>query len=162
MNGLSGPPKAWDVKYIGRGVSLREKPPPAWWDGSENVGLSNASIGENPMPENLRVPPQVRPLKSRGTEEARLAERWLSVQERKVSPAFRDDGDKLHHREGKPDHRLRPLNDRFGDKGGRVRDGQNVRERSTLEKPPLAAVVGSEARMSASNASIGENPMPKT
>ncbi|KAJ6847346.1 hypothetical protein M6B38_278050 [Iris pallida] len=26
--------------------------------GSENVGLSNANIGENPMPRNLRVPPQ--------------------------------------------------------------------------------------------------------
>ncbi|QHN97218.1 uncharacterized protein DS421_18g625510 [Arachis hypogaea] len=26
--------------------------------GSENVGLSNANVGENPMPRNLRVPPQ--------------------------------------------------------------------------------------------------------
>ncbi|KAG5576173.1 hypothetical protein H5410_056307 [Solanum commersonii] len=47
---------------------------------SENVGLSNANIGENPMPENLRVPPQVRPRRvSRGLRSAERHSRWTTV-----------------------------------------------------------------------------------
>ncbi|MBA0723069.1 hypothetical protein Golax_003681 [Gossypium laxum] len=52
-----------------------------------NAGLSNANIGENPMPRKSKG--SFARFMHGGTKEARLTKRWLSIQGRKVPVLFR-------------------------------------------------------------------------